>query len=106
MHMYAIGAAEEITLVELRADPQEENHEAQHQEAPNEGEPKVDHLLECPDHQPAIFVKGKPRSIISLPILLMSLKLLVLMHYVIGVVWEHLLHITLPCLEISILNGI
>ena len=32
MHMHAIGAAEEITLVELDADPQEENQEVQHQE--------------------------------------------------------------------------
>ena len=94
MHMHAIGAAEEITLVELDVDPQEENQEAQHQEAPSEGEPEVDHLSECPDHQLATFVKGKPPSIISLPILLMSPKLLVLMHYVIGVVWKHLLHIT------------
>ena len=60
VHMHAIGAAEEITLVELKADPQEENQEAQHQEAPSEREPKVDHLQECPDHQPAMFVKGKP----------------------------------------------
>ena len=37
MHMHAIGAAEEITLVELGADPQEENQEAQHQEALGEG---------------------------------------------------------------------
>ena len=50
MHMHAIGAVEEITLVELEADPQEENQEAQHQEAPGEGEPEVDHLLECPNH--------------------------------------------------------
>jgi len=35
--MHAIGAAEEITLVELEADPQEENQEAQHQEALGEG---------------------------------------------------------------------
>ena len=65
MHMHAIGVAKEITLVELEADPQEENQEAQHQEAPGEGEPEVDHLLECPDHQPATFVKGKPRSILT-----------------------------------------
>ena len=62
MHMHPIGAAEEITLVELEADPQEENQEAQHQEAPREGEPEVDHLQECPDHQPTTFVKGKPRA--------------------------------------------
>ena len=42
--MHAIGAAEEITLVELKADPQEENQEAQHQEAPSKGKPEVDHL--------------------------------------------------------------
>ena len=53
MHMHAIGATEEITSVELDVDPQEENQEVQHQEVPGEGEPKVDHLLECPDHQPA-----------------------------------------------------
>ena len=86
MHMHTIGAVEEITLVELEADPQE----VQHQEIPGEGELEADHLPECPDHQPATFVKGKPWSIISLPILLMSPKLLVLLHYVIVVVWEHL----------------
>ena len=59
-HMHAIGAVEKIMLVELEADPQEETQEAQHHEALGEGEPKVDHLLECPDHQPAMFVKGKP----------------------------------------------
>ena len=64
--MHAIGVAEEIMLVELKANPHEGNQEAQHQEAPGEGEPKVDHLLECPDHQPAMFVKGKPWCILSL----------------------------------------
>ena len=65
--MHAIGAAEEITLVELEDDPQEENQEAQHQEALGKGKLEVDHLQECPDHQPAMSVKGKPRSILSLP---------------------------------------
>ena len=94
MHIHAIGATEGITLVELDAEPQEENQEVQHLEVPGEGEPKADHLPKCLDHQPAMFVKGKPRSIISLPTLLISPK--VLMHYVIGVVWKHLLHITFP----------
>ena len=75
MHMHAIGATEEITLVELNVDPQE-NQEVQHQEVPIEGELEADHLPECPDHQPAMFVKGKPRSIISLPTLLMSPKVI------------------------------
>ena len=69
MHMHAIGATEEITLVELNVDPHEENQEVQHQEVPGEGEPKANHLLECLDHQTSTFIKGKPRSIISLPTL-------------------------------------
>ena len=76
MHMHAIGATEEITLVELDDDPQEENQEVQHQEVPGGGEPEVDHLPKCPDHQPAMFVKGKPQSIISLPTLLMTPKVI------------------------------
>ena len=94
MHMHAIGATEEITLVELDVDPQEEHQEVQHQEVPGVGEPEVDHLPECPDHQPSTFMKGKPRSIISLPILLISLKVIVLLHYMTGVVWKQLLHNT------------
>ena len=89
-----------------RSRSQEERQEVQHQEVLGEGEPKANHLPECPDHQLATFVKGNPRSIISLPILLMSPKLLVLINYVIGVVWEHLLHITFSCLEISTMNPI
>ena len=76
MHMHAIGATEEITLVELDVYPQEGNQEVQHQEVFKEGEPEDDHLSECPDHQPATFVKGKPRSIISLPTLLMPPKVI------------------------------
>ena len=74
--MHAIGATKEITLVELDVDPQEEYQEVQHQEVPGEGELEADHLPECSDHQPATFMKGKPRSIISLPTLLMSPKVI------------------------------
>ena len=74
--MHAIGATEVITLVELDIDPQVENQEVQQQEVPEEGEPEVDHLPECPDHQSTMFVKGKPQSIISLPTLLMSPKVI------------------------------
>ena len=68
MHMHAIGATEGITLVELDAEPQEENQEVQHLEVSGEGEPEADHLPECSDHQPSTFVKGKPRNILSLPV--------------------------------------
>ena len=76
MHMHTIGAAEEIMLVELKADPQEKSQVVQDQEILGQGELEADHLLECPDHQPASFVKGKPQSIISLPTLLMSPKVI------------------------------
>jgi len=74
--MHAIGATEEIMLVELDVDPQEENQEVQHQEVHGEGEPKANHLPECLDHQPTTLLKGKPQSIISLPTLLMSPKVI------------------------------
>jgi len=64
--MHAIGATEEITVLEYEADPQEEHQEVQQQEAQGEGEPDSEQLPECPDHQPSTFVKGKPRSILSL----------------------------------------
>ena len=37
--MHAIGAMEEITVLEYEADPQEEHQEVQQQEALGEGEP-------------------------------------------------------------------
>ena len=60
MHMHTIGAVEEITLVKLKANPQEEIQEVHHQKILGEGEPKANHLPECPDHQPTTFMKGKP----------------------------------------------
>ena len=64
--MHAIGATEEITVLEYEADPQEEHQEVQQQEALGEGELDSEQLPKCPDHQPSTFVKGKPRSILSL----------------------------------------
>ena len=52
-------------------DPQE----IQAQEVLEEEEQGED-LPECVDHQPSSFERGKPRSIISLPILIMSLKVI------------------------------
>jgi len=46
----------------------EEQEEIQEEELP--GGPEVEgELHECPDHRPSMFEKGKPRSILSLPIL-------------------------------------
>ena len=64
--MHAIGATEEIAALEYEAYPQEEHQEVQQQEALGEGKLDGEQLPECPDHQPSTFVKGKPRSILSL----------------------------------------
>ena len=64
--MYAIGSPEGVTLLEFELEHQEEQQEAQEQEVQVEGGVNVEDLPECPDHQPSLFLKGKPRSIISL----------------------------------------
>ena len=46
----------------------EEPEELQEQEPPEAQEPGEE-LQECPDHRPSTFEKGKPRSILSVPIL-------------------------------------
>ena len=46
----------------------EEQEEAQEQELLGGLEAEGD-LQECPDHKPSTFERGKPRSILSLPIL-------------------------------------
>ena len=64
----AIGAPETTTSFELNqvnAEGQEFNPEVEVQQAGHE-EPEEE--VECPNHKPASFVKGKPRSILSLPL--------------------------------------
>ena len=74
MHMHAIGVPEGVTLLEFEQVLSEEQQQAQEQEvqAPEEG--ANEEVLECPDHQPSSFLKGKPRSILSLLISKMQLK--------------------------------
>ena len=50
-----------------------EGEEGDQQEIPqavaSKGEEQIpEELLECPDHRPTSFLKGKPRSILSLPV--------------------------------------
>jgi hypothetical protein len=45
----------------------EEQPEVQEQEVPKVDEEVGEDLLECPDHRPSSFERGKPRSI-SLPV--------------------------------------
>ena len=61
-----IGSSEGITLLEFEEEPKEQ------QEAPQaialEGEEQtLEDPPECLDHRPTSFIKGKPRSILSLP---------------------------------------
>ena len=64
-----LGSEKETTLLEF-----DEVEEGDQQENPQvtapEGEvqnPKE--LPECPDHRPTLFLRGKPQSIISLPVI-------------------------------------
>ena len=60
-----IGSSEGITLLEFEAE-EEQNQEAPQQVALESEEQAPEELPECPDHRPTSFLKGKPRSILSL----------------------------------------
>ena len=82
MHMHAIGVPEGVTLLEFEPVLPEEPQQALEQkvQAPEEG--VNEEVLECPDHQPSSFLKGKPWSILSLPCFYKYLEylLLLMMH--------------------------
>ena len=60
-----LGSTEEITLLEL--DEEEGDQQEIPQATAPEGEEQTpEEFLECPDHRPTSFLKGKPRSILSL----------------------------------------
>jgi len=65
---HAIGASDVTASYELQTNPegQEGSHEVEVQPVGLE-EPEEE--VECPNHEPALFVKGKPRSILSLPLI-------------------------------------
>jgi len=92
---YAIGAPDATASYELQVNPQgqEGNLEVEVQQAGLEM-PKEE--VECPNHEPASFVKGKPRSILSLPLFskVYLNMLYLLMHLSIGVVMKLLLYFT------------
>ena len=63
LRIHAIGVPEGVTLLEFEGPNQEEEPEVQAiDEAAIEEE-----LPECSDHRPSSFLKGKPRSKLSLP---------------------------------------
>ena len=61
-----IGSSEEITLLEFNEEEKEGQQETPQATALGEEELTPKELPECPDHRPTSFLKGKPRSIISL----------------------------------------
>jgi hypothetical protein len=56
--------SQEVTPVSVSEEP-EEQPEVQEQEVPEADEEVGEDLLECPDHRPSSFERGKPRSIFS-----------------------------------------
>ena len=75
MHQHAIGVPEGVTLLEFE-EPSEEEQQPTPEvlEVQPLGEVPDEVAVECPDHRPCNFVKGKPRSILSLLISEMQLK--------------------------------
>ena len=60
-----IGSSEEITLLEFNEE-EEEQQEKPQVVALGEEEHTLEDLPRCLDHRPTSFIKGKPRSILSL----------------------------------------
>ena len=63
-----LGSTEEITLLEINEGEEGDQQENSQATAPEEEEQIPEELPECPDHRPTSFLKGKPRSILSLPV--------------------------------------
>ena len=63
-----IGSTEEITLLEFNEGEEGDQQEIPQAIALEEEEQTLEELPECPDHRPTSFLKGKPRSILSLPV--------------------------------------
>ena len=61
-----LGSTEEITLLEFDEGEEGDQQEIPQAAAPEGEEQTPEELLECPDHRPTSFLKGKPRSILSL----------------------------------------
>ena len=63
-----LGSEEEITLLEFDEGEEGDQQENPQATAPEGEEQNPEELLECPDHRPTSFLKGKPRSILSIPV--------------------------------------
>ena len=63
-----IGSIEEITLLDFNEEEEGDQQEIPQATALEEEEQTLEELPECPDHGATSFLKGKPRSILSLPV--------------------------------------
>ena len=63
-----IGSTEEIMLLEFNEKEEGDQQENPQATSLEEEEQTLEELPECPDHRPTSFLKGKPRSILSLPV--------------------------------------
>ena len=63
-----LGSTEEITLLEFDEGEEGDQQEIPQATVPKDEEQNLEELPECPDHRPTSFLKGKPRSILSLPV--------------------------------------
>ena len=66
--VHAIGAPETAALFELERVNPEGPEVTQEMEVQPAGPEEPEEEVECPSHEHALFVKGKPRSISNLPL--------------------------------------
>jgi len=66
--VHPIGAPETTTSFEFERVTLEGPEVTQETEAQPAGPEEPEEEVECPSHEPAWFMKGKPRSILSLPL--------------------------------------
>jgi hypothetical protein len=64
--VHTIGVPEGVTLLEFEGTYPEEQPPSVPKLQVQASEGVLEVVVDCPDHQPCNFVKGKPRSIISL----------------------------------------
>ena len=63
-----LGSEEEITLLKFDEVEEGDQQEIPQAVAPEGEEQTLEELSECPNHRPTSFLKGKPWSILSLPV--------------------------------------
>ena len=82
LRIYAIGVPDGVTLLEFEGTSQEEEQPEEPEVQATDEAASEEELPECPDHRPSSFLKGKPRSILSLPCFYKYLEylLLLMMH--------------------------